>query len=140
MARPFLTEYCNDKDDDCDGLVDELLSEDPETPAQDTVLFYTDADGDGFGVLGSVADAYACPNSIEELGSLIADNNDDCDDENAEIHPDADEVCDESVDMDCDGDMTLGAVDPKTWYVDSDKDDYGDANEFRCLYGTIRFY
>ena len=123
-----MTEYCNEKDDDCDGLVDELLSEDPDSPAQDTVLFYTDADGDGFGVLGSEANSYACPNSIEELGSLIADNNEDCDDDNAEINPDADEICDEEVDRNCDGKMTLGAVDPKTWYVDSDKDGFGDAN------------
>ena len=61
LARPFLTEYCNDKDDDCDGLVDELLSEDPDSPAQDTILFYQDLDGDGFGSLGSEAESLACP-------------------------------------------------------------------------------
>ena len=42
LARPYLTEYCNDKDDDCDGLIDELPTEDPLTPAQDTVFYYAE--------------------------------------------------------------------------------------------------
>ena len=128
LAKPGLTEYCNSKDDDCDGLIDELFYEDPDSPAQDTVLFYTDHDGDGFGALGSDPDSYACPDDVEDATRQVANNNFDCDDDNELIHPNANEVCDQSVDMNCDGNTTLGAIDPKTWFVDSDRDGFGDPN------------
>ncbi len=50
----------------------------------------------------------------------------DCNDEDAAIHPDADEVCD-GADNDCDGEMDEDdASDAETWYADSDADGYGD--------------
>jgi hypothetical protein len=52
----------------------------------------------------------------------------DCDDDDALIHPDAQEVCDE-VDNDCDGEVDEGdAADASTWYADGDADGYGDAS------------
>ena len=52
---------------------------------------------------------------------------DDCDDNNADIHPDADEVCDaegsDPVDNDCDGDVDEGVT--HTYYADADGDTYG---------------
>jgi len=48
----------------------------------------------------------------------------DCNDNNAEVHPDAVEVCN-SIDDDCDSVVDNNAGD--TWYLDADSDGYGDA-------------
>ena len=50
----------------------------------------------------------------------------DCDDYDANIHPDADELCD-GKDNDCDGAFDEEAVDARTFYADTDLDGYGDA-------------
>ena len=129
LTRPGLTEYCNEKDDDCDGLVDELVDEDLESPAQDTISFFIDEDGDGFGASGSEGTFFACPNDINDFELLIADNDDDCDDTDSEIYPNAPEDCAE-IDRNCDGLPDLGAIDQKRWHVDSDGDSYGDEKLF----------
>lgn len=48
----------------------------------------------------------------------------DCDDNNAEVNPDAEEVCD-GVDNNCDGGVDLDAVDATTWFIDYDSDGFG---------------
>ncbi len=54
---------------------------------------------------------------------FVAD--DDCDDYDALVNPDADELCD-GVDNDCDGDTDEDdALDAETWYLDSDLDGFG---------------
>ena len=47
----------------------------------------------------------------------------DCDDEDATINPQASELCD-SVDRNCDGSATNGAVDTTTFYLDDDGDGF----------------
>lgn len=83
---PGAEEVCNDRDDDCDGEVDEGTSPRP---------LYVDTDGDGFGAPGE---------SI--LGCAVepgyADVDTDCDDADAENAPGFEEVCD-GRDNDCDG-------------------------------------
>ena len=49
----------------------------------------------------------------------------DCDDANAEINPDAAEICD-GLDNDCDDETDEAAEDAATFYADSDGDGYGD--------------
>ena len=71
------------------------------------------------------------PEVFEERRAFLRDDDgdgfagdDDCDDTNPRIHPDAVEVCD-SVDNNCDGsvdDRSEGVA----WYADSDGDGYGD--------------
>ncbi len=49
----------------------------------------------------------------------------DCNDGDAEIHPDADEVCN-GVDDDCDGEIDVGASDATLLYFDADGDGFGE--------------
>jgi hypothetical protein len=54
---------------------------------------------------------------------------DDCDDEDYYVNPEATEVCGDGVDNDCDGLIDDGsAVNAKKWYVDNDRDGFGDMN------------
>ncbi|MFT4974437.1 MAG: hypothetical protein ACI8S6_000319 [Myxococcota bacterium] len=64
----------------------------------------TDADGDGFS------------------------SDEDCDDADAAISPDAEEVCD-GVDNNCDDEIDNEAGDASDWFVDADADGYGDASD-----------
>ena len=106
-------EVCNGIDDDCDGDID--------SDAIDQTTWVIDGDGDGFGDDDNTVDSCdACSACLEEGG--------DCDDANADVHPDADEVCN-GVDDDCDGDVDPDdALDVATWYADADGDSYGAAD------------
>jgi hypothetical protein len=83
-----------------DGSCYEVGGDDTGGPdtAEDTAP--TDADGDGY----------------------TADE--DCDDERADVHPEAAETCD-GTDNDCDG-GEANASDAATWYADADADGFGD--------------
>ena len=109
---PGATEYCNDEDDDCDGTVD-------ESPADGT-SYYADADGDTYGDPSAKISACTKP-------SGYVTNKRDCDDTDSAIKPGADEYCN-GLDDDCDGSVDESAVDRTTWYIDSDGDDFGDAD------------
>jgi hypothetical protein len=108
---PGAEEICNDRDDDCDGEIDEGLAE----------TWYADADGDGFG------DPLLSVERCAEEAGWVADARD-CDDANSGIHPDAAEVCN-GFDDDCDAlvdDADPDIADALTWYQDADGDGYGD--------------
>jgi hypothetical protein len=79
--------------------------------------WFLDGDGDGFGDPGTEYLA-SCD---DDLPSYVMDATD-CDDEDAAVHPDGDEVCND-VDDDCDGliDEDAGEL----WYGDTDGDGYG---------------
>jgi len=115
-AFPGGTEVCDGADNDCDGLTDD---DDPDVTGADT--WYADADADGFGEATS-------PLSACEQPSGSSDEASDCDDGDAAVNPDADELCN-GADDDCDGDTDEDATDASTWYADSDGDGYGDADD-----------
>ena len=57
------------------------------------------------------------------------DANLDCNDNDASINPDADEICD-GIDNDCDGDIDdddVSVVTDTPWYLDADGDGFGSA-------------
>jgi predicted outer membrane repeat protein len=105
--RPNAAETCNQTDDNCNGQTDEGLA----------VTWYDDDDGDGFGRMGATLSQCNQPNGY-------ALQSGDCVDSNANINPDADEVCN-TLDDDCDGLPDNQAVDAIQSWLDADGDTYG---------------
>jgi hypothetical protein len=103
---PGAEELCDGIDNDCDNEVDEDVQLD----------LFPDADGDGFG------DPAGATQACEPGDGLVLDDGD-CDDEDPEVHPDADELCNE-ID-DCDGEIDEGVL--LTLYQDADGDGWGDS-------------
>jgi hypothetical protein len=123
-AFPGGVEVCDTLDNNCDGVVDEASAADAQT-------WYQDADLDGFG------DADFTTLSCE-VPSGYAENDEDCDDGEFAVNPDAEEVCD-GLDNDCDGTADgADATDVSAWYSDADKDGYGDPSKrsFACTQPT----
>ncbi len=87
---PDAAEVCDGADNDCDGDIDD---DDASISGQST--FYADDDGDGFGDAGSTALTCEQPSGYTSDAA-------DCDDSNADINPDADEVCNDGLDNNCD--------------------------------------
>jgi plastocyanin len=103
--NPAATEFCNGVDDDCNGTIDDN--------AADCIDWYPDTDGDGFGD-GAMTPVCAC-----SPPEGYVDNGFDCDDTDASINPDAEDIPDDGIDQNCDG------VDAKTDCCDTP----GDAND-----------
>ncbi len=112
--HPGAEEYCNGEDDDWDDDIDE--------EAVDPATWYQDADGDGWGNEEVTAEACDQPTGHTEQAE-------DCDDEDADQHPGADEYCN-GEDDDCDGEVDEDTIDAETtWYADDDEDGYGDSGD-----------
>ncbi|MBD3208515.1 MAG: hypothetical protein GF370_03610, partial [Candidatus Nealsonbacteria bacterium] len=93
-VNPGMEEVCdNEKDDDCDGLVDE---NDPDCEGPECTNFYWDEDGDNYGTSDFVC-------ALSATSSYTATQDGDCDDTKPLVYPGAAEVCDNDIDDDCDG-------------------------------------
>jgi len=93
QVNPGASEICNGLDDDCDTLVDD--DDDNLDPAS-AETWFPDRDDDGYGDPAEPVTACEAPS-----GSV--NNDTDCDDTNASVHPAAAEVEGDGVDNDCDG-------------------------------------
>ncbi len=117
---PGATETCNGKDDNCDGVTDEM-------GAQGCTTFYLDKDGDGFGD----PNTGICLCSANPLASVT--NGSDCNDETATAHPNAVEICD-GIDNNCNGKIDEANASGCTiFYMDGDGDGFGTAAQSACL-------
>lgn len=92
-----------------------LSALDAEACAQ---LWYPDADQDGYGLTSA-----ARPFCAQPAGWLSVAG--DCDDSDDDVHPGAEETCNE-VDDDCDGAVDEDPIDGTVYYVDADGDGRGD--------------
>ena len=115
---PGAAEICDGVDNNCDDSID-------GADADGALTYYADADTDGFG--GAALSVTQC-----DAPSGFVDNADDCDDTNADIHPDAAEICD-GADNDCDAlvdddDDSVDTTGFSTFYGDMDSDGYGGAD------------
>ena len=87
FVNPDYNEICgNEVDDDCDGLVDN---------GDSYIQWYEDSDGDGYGDTNS-------PGLIQcDAPAGQVNNDDDCDDTDGSIYPNAVEIWYDGVDQDC---------------------------------------
>ena len=102
------SERCDEADNDCDGDIDEDVQ----------LIWFADADGDGFGDAGAAFEICDPP-------SGYVDDDTDCNDLSADAYPGAEEVCDE-IDNDCDNDIDEDVE--LIWYTDADSDGHGDVD------------
>lgn len=106
---PDAIELADERDNDCDGSIDEGGN-----------TWFRDVDGDGFGVSDDTIEALA-----RVAGYVRKDG--DCDDSNSSIYPNAEETLD-SADNDCDGSIDEGFTE-RNFYRDVDGDGFGDRND-----------
>ncbi|TNF28659.1 MAG: hypothetical protein EP329_17515 [Deltaproteobacteria bacterium] len=124
-ANPFVhlgaDEVCNGLDDDCDGDTDEGVT-------GQCSPFYRDADHDGW---GRTEDSLClCAPDGEHTSTRPGD----CDDARTDIYPFADELCNDGVDDDCDGETDeAGALGCVVYFKDGDGDHAGKPGDSLCL-------
>jgi hypothetical protein len=100
--------------------------------------WFADADGDGFGDPNSSQSGFTC---IQPTGFVA--NNEDCDDSNANVHPNASDSNCDGIDNNCNGETDEDFVPQNckecvdgeiintllAWFADTDGDGFGDPND-----------
>jgi len=128
--HPGAEEICGDGiDQDCSGKDVACAKE-----------WFYDGDGDSYGT-GHWQLSLERPGlGYKSSGELKAVEGD-CNDENAAIHPGAEEVCGDGIDQDCNGaDLTCPEPEEKTWYQDFDDDRYSDGESINAIERPAPYY
>ena len=81
LVHPWMLEFCDGVDNNCDGQIDEAGAIGENT-------YYADADSDGFGDEQNSVESCFTPNGYVAVAG-------DCNDSAIEIHPMATEICDD---------------------------------------------
>ena len=124
-VHPEATETCDGRDEDCDGVVDNGLP---------LVLWFPDADGDGWGVSTGAVDVCTAPGGYAAVSG-------DCDDTDAEIYPEALDLPGDGIDADCDGDYTCETLNVYPGGFEITGDAAGAmASEFCANYNAVEDY
>ncbi|MEW6079315.1 MAG: PilC/PilY family type IV pilus protein [Thermodesulfobacteriota bacterium] len=95
VIHPYMLDLCDHLDNDCDAEYDE------DVPAEEYRKYYADNDGDGYGNAAVWVEDCMLP----EFG--FVENSTDCNDNKADIHPGAFDICENGVDEDCNGEDRL---------------------------------
>ncbi len=111
-----------DADEVCDGIDNNCADGADESTAIDATSWYYDGDGDGFGVSESLTNSCTQPADYTDVPN-------DCNDKLDTVNPDAEELCNDGVDNDCD-DIIISCHLPLsdaevTWLGASSLDDAG---------------
>lgn len=117
IINPGATETCDGFDNDCDDLIDDA---DSEVDFTNGIILYADLDGDGFAGSDNTQ-AFCTPTD----GWYLLPS--DCDDSDAEIHPEIQESCD-GIDNNCNGlidDSDANVSGAQDFFIDVDGDGFG---------------
>ncbi len=114
-------ELCDGLDNNCNGAVDDSIT---------INTYYVDIDGDGYGDSAVSLDTCLAAAPVGYVANGL-----DCSDQNADLNPNAVELCD-GIDNNCNG-LVDDAITIFTYYADNDGDGYGSTVSFDTCSATV---